>query len=37
MRADALLNLLLTNKEELVLTIKVRDSLGCGDHKMAEF
>jgi len=33
-RADALLNLTLINKEELSLSVKVRGSPGCGDHKV---
>ena len=30
-RGDALLDLLLTNKEELVEKVKVKGSLGCND------
>lgn len=32
--ASAVLDLMLTNKEELVGSLKVRSSLGCSDHKM---
>lgn len=33
-RGDALLDLILTNKEELIGGVKVGGSLGCGDHEM---
>ena len=31
------LDLILTNKEELVGHVKIRDSLGCSDHEMVKF
>ena len=37
MKGDALLDLLLTNKEEWVMDVKVRGSFGCSDHEMIEF
>jgi len=36
-RKGALLNLMLTNKEELVEDVKVGGRLGCSDHEMVEF
>lgn len=36
MRGDTLLDLILTNKEELVGDVKVRDSLGNSDHGIVE-
>ena len=33
----ALLDLILTNTEELLGNVRVRDSLGCSDHEMVEF
>ena len=32
-----MLDLVLTNKEGLVGNVKLKGSLGCSDHKMAEF
>lgn len=34
MRQDALLDLILTNKEELVEDVKAGDSPGCSDDQM---
>jgi len=36
-RKGVLLHLILTNKQELVRDVKVRGSLHCSNHKMAEF
>jgi len=36
-RRGALLDLVLTNKEELVEDVKVGGRLGCSDHEMVEF
>ncbi|GAB0194936.1 hypothetical protein GRJ2_001958900 [Grus japonensis] len=36
-RRDAMLDLILTNKEGLVGDVKLKGSLGCSDHKMVEF
>ena len=36
-RADALLDLLLTNAEELLAEVKVGSNLGCNDHVLVEF
>ena len=36
-RRGALLDLLLTNKEELVGNVKIRGSLDCSDHEIVEF
>ena len=36
-RRGAMLDLLLTNKEELVGNVKLKCSLGCSDHEMLEF
>ncbi|GAB0190944.1 hypothetical protein GRJ2_001559700 [Grus japonensis] len=36
-RRDAMLDLVLTNKEGLVENVKLKGSLGCSDHKMVEF
>ncbi|KAK4817455.1 hypothetical protein QYF61_015610 [Mycteria americana] len=36
-RRGAMLDLLLTNKEELVGNVKLKGSLGCSDHEMVEF
>ena len=36
-REGALLDLLLVNREELVVEIKVGGRLGCSDHEMIEF
>lgn len=35
-RNDALLDLILRNKEELVMDVEVRSSLGCSHHEMME-
>ena len=37
MRGDALLNLILTNKEELVGDVEAGGGLGCSGHEMMEF
>ncbi|GAB0186650.1 hypothetical protein GRJ2_001130300 [Grus japonensis] len=37
MRRDAMLDLVLTNKEGLVGDVKLKGSLGCSDHEMVEF
>ncbi|KAM9591189.1 uncharacterized protein ACIBXB_006085 isoform 1-T2 [Morphnus guianensis] len=37
MRRGAMLDLVLTNKEGLVGNVKLKASLGCSDHEMAEF
>ncbi|GAB0206692.1 hypothetical protein GRJ2_003134800 [Grus japonensis] len=37
MRRDAMLDLVLTNKEGLVGDVKLKGSLGCRDHEMVEF
>ncbi|PKU36537.1 glycerol kinase [Limosa lapponica baueri] len=37
MRKGAMLDLILTNKEELVGKVKFKGSLSCSDHEMAEF
>ncbi|PKU46444.1 coiled-coil domain-containing protein 66 [Limosa lapponica baueri] len=37
MRRDVMLDLVLTNKEGLAGNVKLKGSLGCGDHEMAEF
>ncbi|TRZ08993.1 hypothetical protein HGM15179_018118 [Zosterops borbonicus] len=37
MRRGAMLDLILTNKEELVGNVKLKSSLGCSDHEMVEF
>ena len=34
---EALLDLLLTNQENLLCNISVSDSLGCSDHNIVEF
>lgn len=36
MRADALLDMILTNKEETIRDVKAESSLGCGDRGMVE-
>ena len=36
-RGEALLDILLTNAEEIIKGIKVRGSLGCSDHALVEF
>ncbi|GAB0208424.1 mitochondrial enolase superfamily member 1 [Grus japonensis] len=36
-RRDAMLDLILTNKEGLVGDVKLKGSLGCNDHEMVEF
>ncbi|GAB0179197.1 hypothetical protein GRJ2_000385000 [Grus japonensis] len=36
-RRGAMLDLVLTNKEELVGDMKLKGSLGCSDHKMVKF
>ncbi|GAB0209762.1 hypothetical protein GRJ2_003441900 [Grus japonensis] len=36
-RRDAMLDLVLTNKEGLVGDVKLKGSLGCSDHEMVEF
>ena len=36
MKAEAVLDLILTNKDELVGEVKVRDSLGCSDREMVK-
>lgn len=36
-RKCALLNLMLTNNEELIMDVKVGGCLGCRDHEMVEF
>ncbi|GAB0181361.1 mitochondrial enolase superfamily member 1 [Grus japonensis] len=36
-RNEALLDLLLTNQENLLCNISVSDNLGCGDHDIVEF
>ncbi|KAK4811192.1 hypothetical protein QYF61_019823 [Mycteria americana] len=36
-RGDALLDLLLTNTEELIREVKIDGSLGCSDHALVEF
>ena len=35
--AGTLMNLVLTNKDELVRDVKAGDSLGCGEHEREEF
>ena len=37
MRRDTMVDLVLTNKEELVENVKCKDSLGCSAHEMVEF
>ncbi|KAK4822670.1 hypothetical protein QYF61_019037 [Mycteria americana] len=37
MRNGAMLDLVLTNREELVGNVKLKGSLGCSDHEMVEF
>ena len=37
MRRGAVLDLVLTNREGLVGSVKLRGSLGCSDHEMVEF
>lgn len=37
MRRRALLDLTLTNEEELVWDVKAGGKLGCGDYEMLEF
>ena len=34
MRKGAMLDLVLTNQEEVVSNMKLKDSLGCSDHEM---
>ncbi|GAB0206732.1 hypothetical protein GRJ2_003138800 [Grus japonensis] len=36
-RRGAMLDLVLTNKEELVGDVELKSSLGCSDHEMVEF
>ena len=36
-RKGAVLDVLLTSKEELIMDVKVRDRLVCSDHKMVGF
>ena len=36
-RNEALLDLLLTNQENLLCNISISDSLGCSDHNIVEF
>ena len=36
-RRGAVLDLVLTNREGLVGSVKLRGSLGCSDHEMVEF
>lgn len=36
MRRDALLDLILTSKEEIIRDVKAESSLCCGDHGMVE-
>lgn len=36
MRGDALLDMILTNKEEIIRDMKAENSLCCGDHGMVE-
>ena len=36
-RKEALLDLLVTNRESLLCNISVSDSLGCSDHNIVEF
>jgi len=36
-RRGAMLHLVLTNNERLVGNVKIKGSLGCSDHQMAEF
>lgn len=36
-RSGALLDLLLTNKEDLLRDVTVNGSSGCSDHKITEF
>ncbi|GAB0204405.1 mitochondrial enolase superfamily member 1 [Grus japonensis] len=36
-RRGAMLDLILTNKEDLVGDVKLKGSLGCSDHEMVEF
>ena len=36
-RRGAMLDLVLTNKEGLVGSVKLKGSLGCSDHEMLEF
>lgn len=37
MRANTLLDLILTNKEELVADVKSEGSSGCHEHEVVEF
>jgi len=37
MRRGAMLDLVLTNKEGLVVNVKLKGSLACSDHEMVEF
>ena len=37
MRKGAMLDLVLTNEEQLVRSAELKGSLGCSDHKMVEF
>lgn len=37
MRANTLLDLILTNKEELVADVKSEGSSGCREHEVVEF
>lgn len=37
MREDALLDLILTNKEELIGNVKFGGSLDCSDYKVVKF
>lgn len=34
---SAMLDLVLTHKERLEVTVKLKGSLGCSDHEMVEF
>ena len=36
-RGEALLDLMLTSVEEIMTEVKIRGSLGCSDHALAEF
>ena len=36
-KGDALLDLIVTNKEELFEHVNVEGRLGCSDHEMVEF
>jgi len=36
-RRSAMLDVVLTNKEEVVGNVKLKASLGCSDHEMVEF